>query len=249
MKIERLIHRRVGAALRRHRMIEDGDRVLLAVSGGVDSSVMARILAEKRRRIPVRFELMGCHVRTDLIAPDPAGAAWLEAFFRGIGVPLVTREAAVVERMDPGRAMNCFFCAMQRRKALIAAALESGCNKIAYGHHLDDIIETLLLNMLYNAEISTMPARLELDSHDLVIVRPLCATKESEVKRYAGRMEIVAAVPPCPWGERGRRSRVKRIIADLAWEDGRIRDNLAACLERVKVGYLTEKLRGDTPGE
>jgi tRNA 2-thiocytidine biosynthesis protein TtcA len=245
MKIERLIHRRVGAALRRHRMIEDGDRVLLAVSGGVDSSVLARVLAEKRGRLPVRFELFGVHVATDVLAPCPEGEERLDRFFEELGVPLVRKRVPVLARLEPGgRGFNCFFCAMQRRKAVLTAARELRCGKVAYGHHLDDIIETLLLNLFHNAEISTMPARLELDDHDVVIVRPLCRAKESEVKRYAARCGIEDAFGPCPHGSDGRRGAMKRLVAGLAADDPRVRDNVLAALERVKVDYLLEKKRG-----
>ncbi len=88
-----------------------------------------------------------------------------------------------------------------------------------------------------------MPARLELDNYDLVIVRPLCLVKESEVKRYAARMGIEAAVEPCPHGDRGKRARVKQMIHEMAKEDGRVRDNLAASLGRIRSGYLLEKRR------
>ena len=245
MKIERLLHRRVGAALRRHRMIEEGDRILLAISGGVDSSAMARILAEKRRNLPVRFELVGCVVETDLFGYAPGGSRWLNRYFEDLGIPLIRRRAAVLARMAPDRKLSCFFCAMQRRKALVDVALEERCSKIAYGHHMDDIIETLLLNMFYNAEISTMPARLELDDHDLVLIRPMCLAKEAEVKRYARRFEMIEAVERCPHGDRGRRAAIKKIIKDLAEVDGRVRDNISASLGRVKPGYLVEKSRNN----
>jgi tRNA(Ile)-lysidine synthase TilS/MesJ len=227
-------------------MVEEGDRLLIATSGGVDSSAMARVLAEKQPRLPVSYELVGCHIVTDLYLRSAEGERWLDRFYADLGVPLVRRDVAVVARLDPEKEMSCFFCAMQRRKALLAVAAEQGCNKIAYGHHLDDIIETLLINMFYNAEISTMPARLELDEHDVVVVRPLAMVKEHEVKRYARRMGIAEAGHRCPYGDSGRRARVKRLIAELAEEDGRVRDNLAASLGRVKEGYLLQKLR-DVP--
>ena len=133
---------------------------------------------------------------------------------------------------------------MNRRMAILDFAKGMDCNKVAYGHHLDDIIETLLLNMFYKAEISTMPVRLELDSHDVTLVRPLCLTKESEIRTYARRHCVFEEAPPCPYGEEGRRARMKKLIQELADEDERVRDNLSACLSRVKLGYLREKHKG-----
>ncbi|MFO8070733.1 MAG: ATP-binding protein [Polyangia bacterium] len=248
MKVERRVHRRVGVALGRHRMAEQGDRILIAVSGGVDSSVLARVLSEKRASLPVEIELLGCRVVTDLAPFDAEAHRGLERFFRDLGVPLARRDVPVIGRMEGGGDPSCFFCAMQRRRELIRFALESSCNKIAYGHHQDDVIQTLLMNMLYKAEISTMPARMELDDHDLVIVRPLCLVPERDVKLYARKFGIEPAEPPCPHAEGGRRQRVGRLIDELAREHPRIRDNLSASLGRVRRGYLREKLRENSGG-
>ena len=243
MGIEKLIHRRVGEAIRKHRMIEPGDRVLNAISGGKDSAVLATVLADKRRYIPIDFDLFGCHVVTDLAPRSEEKEGRLDRFFEEIGVPLERRFAKVLGRLDKSRPMNCFFCAMQRRKVLLAVALERGCNKIAYGHHMDDIIETLFLNMLYKAEISTMPVRLELDNYEITIVRPLCKVKEMEVKLFATRFGIPHDTEQCPYAAEGRRARVKALISELAKDERRVRDNLFASLGRVKSGYLVEKIR------
>jgi tRNA 2-thiocytidine biosynthesis protein TtcA len=243
LDLESRIRRKVGAALRVHRMIEPGDRVLVAVSGGADSSAMARILAGKRRTLPVRFELIGCHVVTDLFPRNEPGEAWLDEYFSALGVPLVRTFVEAKRHLKAGKPVSCFFCAMQRRKALIAEATARGCTKLAFGHHLDDIIETLLLNMIHGGAIAAMPARLELDDHPVTIIRPLCRVKESEIKELARNAGVESAEQRCGLGLDGRRARVKRAIADLAAGDGRVRDNLAASLGRVRGDYLLEKLR------
>jgi tRNA 2-thiocytidine biosynthesis protein TtcA len=243
MNIEKKVHRRVGEAIRKHRMIEDGDRLLVAVSGGQDSCVLSHVLKEKQRIFPIHFELIACHIVTDVAPRDGEKEKRLDAFFAGLEIPLKRYFVPVIERLDEGRKMNCFFCAMQRRMKLLKVALENDCTKIAYGHHMDDIIETLFLNMFYNAEISTMPARLELDDHDMVFVRPFCLTKKREIKTYAKRFGLTDLEQDCPYGKDGRRERVRRIIDELAGEDERIRDNLSRSLGRVKNDYLIEKLR------
>ena len=243
MNIEKKVHRRVGEAIRKHRMIEDGDRLLIAVSGGQDSCALAHVLKEKQRIFPIQFDLGACHIVTDVAPREPEKEKNLDTFFSRLGIPLERHFVPVIDRLDEGRKMNCFFCAMQRRMKLLRVALENTCTKIAYGHHMDDIIETLFLNMLYKAEISTMPARLELDEHDMVLVRPFCLTKKREIKVYARRFGLTDLEQSCPYGEDGRRDRVRKIIDELAGEDDRIRDNLARSLGRVKIDYLQEKRR------
>ncbi len=244
MTIEQRIHRRVGKALREHNMIEEGDRILIAVSGGKDSSTLARILTEKQRYLPVKYELFGCHTVDDFFARNEEGEQKLDQLFQTLGVPLIRTQVSVLKHLDQDKKMNCFFCAMMRRKAVLGEAQKRSCNKVAYGHHLDDVIETLLMNMFYKAEISTMPARLELSDHDVTFIRPLCYVKEREIITYAERYALTEAGPPCPFGEGGRRARIKRLISELAEEDPKIRDNLSAALGRVKLDYLKEKLRG-----
>jgi tRNA(Ile)-lysidine synthase TilS/MesJ len=243
MNIEKKIHRKVGEALRKHRMIEDGDRLLIAVSGGLDSCVLARVLKEKQRIFPIHFDLIACHIVTDVAPRDSEKEERLDDFFSSMEIPLERHFVSVIGRLDERRGMNCFFCAMQRRMKILRVALEKTCSKIAYGHHMDDIIETLFLNMFYKAEISTMPARLELDAHDVVLVRPFCLTKKREIAVYAKRFGLTDLEQACPYGEEGRRERVRRIIEELAGEDERIRDNLSRSLGRVKLDYLQEKLR------
>lgn len=243
MNIEKKIQRRVGEAIRKHRMIEEGDRLLIAVSGGQDSCSLAHVLKTKQKVLPVAFKLRACHVVTDVAPREPEKEERMDAFFAGLQIPLERYYVPVLERLDKGKEMNCFFCAMQRRRKILRVALESGCGKIAYGHHMDDIIETLFLNMFYKAEISTMPARLELDNHDMVLVRPFCLTKKRQISVYAERFGLDDLEQSCPYGEDGRRDRVRALIDELAQEDERIRDNLAKSLTRVKIDYMQEKLR------
>ena len=245
MNIEKRIHRRVGEALKRFSLIEEGDKVLIGVSGGKDSTSLVKILSEKQKYFPFRFEILAAHVVTDLFAKDEALERRVDELFETLSVQWTRKYVSVTGR-DEGKKISCFYCAMQRRTAMVRLAQETGCNKIAYGHHLDDIVETLLMNMFYKAEISTMPVKLELDNHALTIIRPFCLTKESEIRRYASRMGLTSIDgPPCPYGVDGRRARVKALIKSLSSEYSEIRNNLFASLGRVKNGYLYEKLRED----
>lgn len=244
MNVFKKVHRKTAEALSAYEMLAPGDRLLIGVSGGKDSLVVSHVLAEKRKRWPFPVELEACHVVTDLSPRDEAREENLAELFAGFEIPFHVRLASVMERLDPSRSFNCFFCAMQRRIALRKTAAERGCNKIVYGHHLDDIIETLLMNMFFKAEISTMPAKLEMDEHDLEILRPLALTKEREVATYARHMGFEDLSQPCPYAHDTRRAAVKKLVSELCLEDERIRDNLSASLDRVKLGYLRIKKRG-----
>jgi tRNA(Ile)-lysidine synthase TilS/MesJ len=236
----------VGEAVRRFRLIEEGDKILVGVSGGKDSTSLVKILSEKQKYFPFRFEILAAHVVTDIFPRNEELECRIDQFFESVGVPNVRKFVEVFKKEGETRDINCFYCAMQRRTAMVRLAHETGCNKIAYGHHLDDIVETLLMNMFYKAEISTMPARLELDNHDLILIRPFCMTKESEIRTYAERMGLTGIDGPrCPHGKDGRRARIKKLVSELSLEYSEIRNNLFASLSRVKTGYLTEKIRGE----
>ncbi len=245
MNIEKKIHRRVGEAIRRFRLIEEGDHILVGISGGKDSMSLAKVLREKQTYFPLKFKVTAAHVVMDIFPRDDALISRIDNAFTDLDIPLERRFVSVKNRLDAGERVNCFFCAMHRRMAMIRMAKALGCKKIAYGHHMDDVIETLLMNMFYKGEISTMPARLELDNHDIVIVRPLVLAKEREVSTYAARCGLSDIDgPACPHGEDGRRVRIKRLITELSREHSGIRNNLFAALGRVKIDYLLEKRKG-----
>ena len=245
MKIDKKIHRRVGEAISRFGLVEEGDHILVGVSGGKDSTSLAKVLHEKQKYFPLKFEVTAAHVVMDIFPRDDELISRIDAAFHALEIPLVRRFVNVKSNLKDNERINCFFCAMHRRMAMIRIAKALGCNKIAYGHHMDDVIETLLMNMLYKGEISTMPARLELDNHDIVIVRPLVLAKEHEVRAYAKRCGLVDIDgPPCPHGKDGRRLRIKRLVSELSSEHKEVRNNLFAALGRVKLDYLLEKRKG-----
>ena len=242
MNIEKKLHRRVGEAIRRFRLVEEGDHILVGISGGKDSTSLAKILRDKQKYLPISFDVTAAHIVMDIFPRDDALLERIDTAFSRLDIPLKRRFVSVESRRRKGEKINCFFCAMMRRMAMIRLAKELGCNKIAYGHHMDDIVETLLMNMFYKGEISTMPVRLELDNHNIVIIRPLSLAKESEVRAYAKRcgLEDIDG-PPCEFGKDGRRARIKRLIGELSSEYKEIRNNLFTSLGRVKNDYLMVK--------
>ena len=184
-KLERKIRGAVGRAVSDFGMIEAGDRVMVCVSGGADSYTMLDILLTLQKSAPVDFELIA--VNLDQKQPDFPEHI-LPAYLRELGVDFRIVEEdtySVVKRLVPEGKTTCSLCSRLRRGVLYNTAAELGANKIALGHHGDDIVETLFLNLFFNSRLKAMPAKLQSDDGRNVVIRPLAYLRESLIKQYA----------------------------------------------------------------
>jgi tRNA 2-thiocytidine biosynthesis protein TtcA len=234
--------RQIGRAAVEYGLIEDGDRIMVGVSGGKDSFTLLHCLRVLARRAPVRFTVTA--VTLDQGHPGfPAEA--LAAWYRDQGYEhRIVREdtySIVKEKIAPGRT-TCSLCSRLRRGILYNVAVEMGMTKIALGHHRDDLIETLLLNLFYSGQIKSMPPRLVSDDGRNVVIRPLCLSAEEEIAAFA--REAGFPIIPCDLcgsQENLRRKRVKRLIADLAGEHADVPGNLLAALSNVRPSHLLDR--------
>ena len=223
-------------ALRRYSMIEPGDRILVGASGGKDSTTLAYDLAVKRRWWAERFDFLALHVETDVgLPPDRAP---LEALFRDWEVPFDSIRVPVIGRLKPGERMNCYWCSTQRRTELIRYALAKGFNKIALGHHLDDIVETLLMNMLHKGEFSTMPPVVRYAKYPLALIRPLALCEERQVEAFAREKGFASVTCTCGFDGASRRKEVRAKVAALTGGSSELKRNLFRSMSRVNAEYL-----------
>ena len=229
-------------ALRRYEMIEEGDRILVAVSGGKDSTTLAYDLAIKRLWWPAHYELRAIHISTDFCSCCKKSA--LFSLLEGWGIESVSVDVPVIGRLKPGRSMNCYWCSTQRRTELIRYAMANGFNKIALGHHLDDIVETLLMNMLYKGETSTMPPLLRYDKYPIAVIRPLALCEERQVIEFAEEKGFRSAACTCPYGVESKRREVRKRIVALTGGSSELKRNLFASMSKVKVNYLPKAMDG-----
>ncbi len=202
----------VKATLERH-LIENGDRILVAVSGGKDSTVLAWALSAIRSALKLDYALEAIHVKADF--PNSFDGEALAANLASWGIPYREVEVPVVARLKEGRKMNCYWCSTQRRTELLKYAIENGFNKIALGHHMDDILETFMMNMLNSGKMLAMPMRLRYAKYPVSLIRPLGYLEEKQIIKYADEVGILKTTCTCDYGANSSRKEMRRRIAEL----------------------------------
>ena len=241
-RLEKRILRATARAIQDFGLVEDGDRIMVAVSGGKDSYTLLHVLMRLRERAPIRFDLVA--VNLDQGQPGfPAHV--LEGHFRAVGVPyrMISRDTySVVRRLVPEGKTSCSVCSRLRRGVLYGAAIEMGCTKIALGHHRDDLVETLLLSALYSGALKSMPPKLLAKDGRNVVVRPLCYAAEEDIAAFAAEMRFpIVPCDLCGSQPNLRRRRVKGLLAELAAEHPAVKGNLLHALAHVVPSHLLDR--------
>lgn len=229
------ISNRIGRAIADHKMVEDKDRILVAVSGGKDSMTLVHLLNERRKWAPVKFELIAMHVETDHRCAGCVHTKLLEKFFEERGVK---HHFEKIKVKDKNNNFSCFWCSWNRRKALFLAAKKFKCNKLALGHHKDDIIETLLLNMFYQGEFSAMNPAQELFKGKLTIIRPLAYVEEEYMRKFAKEAGFPSQVCRCPNSIDSKRKVMKEFITKVEKDCDHVRTNIYNSMSRINKEYL-----------
>ena len=240
-KLQKRLRRNVGRAIEQFNMIEHGDRVMVCLSGGADSYTLLDILVSLRRNAPVDFEIVA--VNLDQKQPDFPEHV-LPEYLESLGIPYHILEQdtySVVKRVVPEGKTMCGLCSRLRRGVLYTFAHEQGFTRIALGHHQDDIIETLFLNMFFGGQLKAMPPKLLSDDGRNTVIRPLAFCTESDIKRYA-EAKAFPIIPCnlCGSQEHLQRRAIKQMLAD--WRrryPGRI-DSIAAAVCNVVPSHLSD---------
>jgi tRNA 2-thiocytidine biosynthesis protein TtcA len=240
-KLARRLRAQIGQAIADYRMIGEGDRVMVCLSGGKDSWVMLDLLRQLQARAPVRFELVAVHLDQKQPGYDPR---LLPEALKSYGIPFHVIEQdtySVVQRVIPAGKTLCSLCSRLRRGALYDHAVENGFTRIALGHHRDDIVETLFLNLFHQARLKAMPPKLRTDDGRNIVIRPLAYCSESDIAELA-RHRGFPIIPCnlCGSQENLQRKAVKRLLQ--SWEDetpGRI-ENIFRALTRIDPSQLAD---------
>ena len=221
-RLEKRLNERFVKAMATYHLIEDDDHILVGLSGGKDSLLLLELLAKRTKIDHPRFCVEALHVRMENIhyATD---TSYLQQFCDDLGVKLHVRttrfeigEETIKDARDARRQKQpCFLCSWMRRKEMFNLAQELGCNKIALGHHQDDLIHTALMNLTFQGRFDTMPARLKMKKMPLEIIRPLCMIEEQDIKAYAELQGYQKQQKLCPYETDSHRTDIKRLYDEI----------------------------------
>ena len=266
-KLRTRLTKRFHKACADYGLIADGDHVLVGLSGGKDSLALVEFLGKRSQVYVPRFKVTAVHVRVKE-RDYHSDLSYLEDFCARVRVPLmirdteIARKASSLEDAASGYGLEvrgdeamrregdeakgkekhpCFLCSWYRRKALFDVAQELGCNKIALGHHKDDLVETLLMNLIFQGSVATIPPLLQMEKMPIEMIRPLCLIEEKEIQEYAELSGYEKQVKLCPLEKVSNRAEVKRLLAQLEGLNPNVRDSIWGAMENIKSDYLPKR--------
>lgn len=222
-------------------LIDEGDHLLIGLSGGKDSLALVELLGRRSRIFAPRFTLTAAHIRMSNIDYKSDTAA-LREHCAQFGIEYAERET-VFDPSTDRRKSPCFLCSWYRRKALFDIAREKGCTKIALGHHQDDLFETLLMNMVFQGSFATMPPRLQMEKFDMTIIRPLCLIAESDLSELSRTGDYPRQEKSCPYEKSSHRPEIRDILQQLQVISPQLRGHLWNSMTHIQAKYLPRPLR------
>ena len=232
------ISKKVGKAIFEYDMIREGDRVLVGLSGGKDSMILLEALADRRKHFPFDFEIFAIHVSAANIGYK-MDTAYLNDFCRTLEIPLHLEEIEVDLKVDPKKS-PCFICSWNRRKRIFEKSKELDCNKVALGHHKDDAIQTVLLNMIYHGSISSLPQKLSMFDGRIELIRPLLLIPEKELTYYATLRTFAKQEKSCPYDNTTKRESIKELIRQMDKLNRNARRNIFRAMDNIYEEYLPD---------
>ena len=232
------VKNRVAKAIMEFGLIDQGDKVMVAVSGGKDSLVLLSALAAFRKYQKIDFHLEAIHIEVEDV-PYEADRDFLQHYTESLDVPFhfIEIKADIENR---GKKAPCFVCSWHRRKKLFEFTKENGFQKLALGHHMDDAVETLLMNMAYHGHISSLPARLKMFNGALHLIRPLILLTDKDTRRFANMMQFPELLTDCPYADTTKRTTARKLIETLQEIHPKARQNIFRSMVNIDEEYLPE---------
>ncbi len=231
----------LGKAIHHYRLIEEGDRIAVAVSGGKDSLVLLWLLRERLKWIPARYDLVAIHVDPGF---DSQTVDTLRSFFEleGFEHKIIHTDHGPRAHARENRENPCFLCSRLRRKVLFQTAGEAGCSKIALGHNQDDLIETFFINILYGGQLAGIVPRQPFFGGEMVVIRPLALLPARKIEQLSRKLQLPVTTNACPSAENSKRREIRRMLDGLYSSNSKVRGNIFHAMSNVNPEYLPPPL-------
>jgi tRNA 2-thiocytidine biosynthesis protein TtcA len=253
MRIYNKIKRLFGKAVFKYEMLNDKDFILIALSGGEDSLVLAYFLHEWRRKMNFKYRLLGVHLDMGFAeTPEKKekyreGVKWLEEFCRSLDIEFYFEETNCAkqakEAEKSGNTSPCFVCSWHRRKHLFKLAEKTGANKIAFGHHLDDVIVTFFINMFYSGELSTIVPVQEMFKGKLYLIRPLFLIEKDLISKFVKKNNWKVLENPCPFSKETKRKVMENFLKEKIYPLGpKVKKCIVSAIFNPRPEYLPKKV-------
>ena len=233
-------NRLIGKAIHKYNLINEGDRIAVGVSGGKDSFILLESLALRLKYSPVKYSIFPVHIKIDEV-PYSIDEIYINKICKNMGLDFYIKSLSVDfnRDLDKNKTMSpCFICSWHRRKELFKFCREHNCNKLALGHHFDDAIQTLMMNLIFQGSISSMPADLKLFDGDVSLIRPLLLLPEKNLIEHAIAREYPKEKKMCPYSNETSRNSIKAIINEMEKLNPRAKNSIFAAMSNVHVDYL-----------
>jgi tRNA 2-thiocytidine biosynthesis protein TtcA len=232
--------KKVGATCKKYHLLDPGDQILIGLSGGKDSLFLLEALSAINKKLPIKIKISACHIHIKDVGykVDPG---FLQSFCAKLEIPLIIDEISADLNADPKKA-PCFVCSWYRRKRLFEITHQCKFNKLALGHHSDDAIETLLMNMVYHGSISSLPAKLSMFGGRLLLIRPLIERTNQELLNIAAVQNYPLPACECPYGNKTKRTEIGNIIHNLEQLNPQARKNIFRSMSDIYNEYLPDGL-------
>lgn len=228
--------RKTGKAIHDYELIVPGDKILVGVSGGKDSLALLEVLALRAKDPKQNYTVVAAHVGIENVEYE-VDNDYITAFCERLGVEYVHRTTRF-EVSEDSKKPTCFICSWNRRKVLFEVAKEFGCSKLALGHHRDDAIESLLMSMMFNGTIASMPPKLSMFDGTFTLIRPFIYVTNDETLQYAAFRDFKKQKKNCPYERATNRDKVAQLIDQMSELSPHVRGNLFAAMKNIQSEYL-----------
>ena len=228
--------RKVGKTIREQGLLSEGDRLLIGLSGGKDSYLLLETLAERKRTFPFQIDIYAVHISLQNVLYS-MDLNYMEKLCRDLNIPLYIREIAPDFEQDKKKA-PCFVCSWHRRKEIFNLGKELDCNKLVFGHHRDDVLETYMMNLMYRGSISSLPYTLNMFDGRVQLIRPLLDLWEKEIAEFADLRKYPKAEKSCVYDDQTKRKQTRKLIEEMAQSYSNSKINMFHALDNIYPEYL-----------